>query len=103
VRVISRKKIKEASKEHPEWEASLAAWYQIVKDKQVNWANFVEVRQTFSNADKVGECVVFNIQYNKCRLVSWVKYKTKKVFIRAILTHSDYDREKWKDECNCDD
>jgi mRNA interferase HigB len=100
VRVISRKKIRDASKEHPEWEASLLAWYKVAKN--ADWAHFLDVKQSWKNSDKVGACVVFDISHNKCRLVAWINYKGKKVFIRFVLSHADYDKEKWKDDCDCD-
>jgi mRNA interferase HigB len=97
VRVISRKKIREASGEHPEWEASLASWYKVARN--ADWAYFAEVRRSWSSADSVGSCVVFDISHNKCRLIAWIHYRSKKVFIRHILSHAEYDRERWKDEC----
>ena len=100
VRVISRKKIRDASRVHPEWEASLSAWYKVAKN--ADWARFPDVKQSWSNSDKVGACIVFDISYNKCRLVAWINYRGKKVFIRYILSHADYDKGKWKDDCDCD-
>jgi mRNA-degrading endonuclease HigB of HigAB toxin-antitoxin module len=28
-----------------------------------------------------------------------VSYKTHKVFIRSVLTHAEYDKDKWKSDC----
>jgi mRNA interferase HigB len=100
VRVISRKKIRDASEEHPEWEVSLSAWYKVAEN--ADWAHFPDVKQSWSNSDKVGACVVFDISHNRCPLVTWIDYRGKKVFIRYILSHADYDKEKWKDDCDGD-
>jgi mRNA interferase HigB len=100
VRVISRKKIRDASKEHPEWETSLSAWYRVAKN--ADWAYFPDVKQSWRNSDNVGTCIVFEISHNKCRLIAWVNYRSKKIFIRHIASHADYDKEKWKDDCDCD-
>jgi mRNA interferase HigB len=100
VRVISRKKIRDAGKEHPEWEASLLAWYKVAKN--ADWAHFPDVKQSWKNSDKVGTCVVFDISHNKCRLVAWINYRGQKVSIRYVLRHADYDKEKCKDDCDCD-
>jgi hypothetical protein len=35
-------------------------------------------------------------------LVAWISYRSKKVFIRYVLSHPDYDKKKWKDDCDCD-
>jgi len=100
VRVISRKKIRDASEQHPEWEASLSAWYRIAKN--ADWTNFPDVRQSWRNSDSVGTCIVFDLSHNKCRLIAWVNYRSKKIFVRYILSHAEYDKEKWKDDCDCD-
>jgi len=100
VRIISRKKIREASEEHPEWEASLSTWYKVAKNAE--WAHFADVKQSWKNSDNVGACVVFDISHNKCRLVAWINYRGKKVFVRHVLSHAEYDKEKWKDDCDCD-
>lgn len=40
--------------------------------------------------------VVFNIGGNNFRLIAYVDYKQGKVFIRAVLTHAEYDKDDWK-------
>jgi mRNA interferase HigB len=100
VRVISRRKIRDACEEHPEWDASLSAWFKVAKN--ADWWHFPDVRQSWRNSDNVGACVVFDISHNKCRLNAWINYRSKKVFIRHILSHSEYDRENWKNDCDCD-
>ena len=50
----------------------------------------------FTCADKVGKFTVFNIGGNKARLIAAIHYNRRKVYIRHILTHSDYDKETWK-------
>jgi mRNA interferase HigB len=100
VRILSKRRIREASEEHAEWAASLSTWYGIVKT--AHWDRFQDVRQTLSNADSVGSCVVFNISHNKCRLIAYINYKTHKVFILTILTHAEYSKNRWKHDCHCD-
>ena len=39
---------------------------------------------------------VFNIGGNKARLVAAIHYNRRKVYIRAVLTHAEYDTGKWK-------
>jgi mRNA interferase HigB len=100
VRVLSRSKIRDAVREHPEWEASLSVWYAVAR--HADWAHFPDVKQSWSNSDKVGACVVFDISHSKCRLIAWISYRSKKVFIRHILSHAEYDKEGWKIDCDCD-
>jgi mRNA interferase HigB len=100
VRIISRKKIREASADHPEWAASLAAWYKITK--AAAWRHFADARQSWKNSDVVGTCVVFNVANNRCRLIAYIRYDYEKVFILHILSHADYDKGGWKNDCDCD-
>ncbi|PHM11316.1 type II toxin-antitoxin system HigB family toxin [Nostoc sp. 'Peltigera malacea cyanobiont' DB3992] len=60
--------------------------------------NILEVRQAFNSADPVGELTVFNIQGNKYRLITYIDYQSQKVFIRNVLTHTEYDTDKWKND-----
>jgi mRNA interferase HigB len=51
----------------------------------------------FPLADQVGKLTVFNIGGNKVRLIAAIHYNRKKVYIRAVLTHSEYNEGKWKE------
>ena len=35
------------------------------------------------------------------RLVTRIRYASQKVFVLRAMTHSEYDEDKWKDECGC--
>jgi len=50
----------------------------------------------FPAADQVGKLTVFNIGGNKVRLIAAIHYNRKKIYIRAILSHAEYDKSKWK-------
>lgn len=74
--------------------AGLAHWYQIVRKN--NFDNFAALRSSFPHADQVNGLTVFNIGGNKARLISAIHYNRRKVYIRAVLTHAEYDAGKWK-------
>ncbi len=38
----------------------------------------------------------FNIGGNKFRLIAAIHYNRKKLYIRHILTHAEYDRTMWR-------
>jgi mRNA interferase HigB len=59
--------------------------------------NFAELRAIFPSADHVGGLTVFNIGGNKARLIAVIHYNTERVYIRHVLTHSEYDKNKWKE------
>ncbi len=93
--VITRKRLNEFAAKYPETHNALAAWFRQMKQK--NFASIEEIREIFPAADKVGKLTVFNIGGNKVRLIAAIHYNRKKVYIRAVLTHSEYDAGKWKE------
>ncbi|MGH9799535.1 MAG: type II toxin-antitoxin system HigB family toxin [Blastocatellia bacterium] len=97
MRIVSYGKIREFYELHPESQSSLDVWYDITVEAY--WKTFAEVRQTFRSADIYGTCTIFDVGNNKYRLIAWVSYKTHKVFIRSVMTHAEYDKDKWKSDC----
>lgn len=95
MRVISKTKINEFAVEHPDSETSLISWYKAVLNTDFN--NFAELRKMFPSADLVGKLTVFNISGNKYRLITAIHYNTGIVYIRAVLTHVEYDKNKWRE------
>ena len=93
--VITRKRLNEFAERYPETKTALARWYRSVKND--NFANFAELRAIFPTADQVGKLTVFNIGGNKVRLIAAIHYNRKKVYIRAVLTHAEYDEGRWKE------
>lgn len=68
----------------------LLAWYRNVL--VADWATPAEIKRDFGNASilKDGR-VVFNIAGNKYRLVVWINYAYRVVYIRFIGSHTQYD------------
>jgi len=65
--------------------------------KQRNFTSLADVHTVFPTADKVGKLTVFNIGGNKARLIAALHYNRQKVYIRAVLTHEEYDQNTWKE------
>ncbi|MSU78028.1 MAG: type II toxin-antitoxin system HigB family toxin [Gemmataceae bacterium] len=96
--VISRKKLREFW-ENPKYansEPALSAWYQVVED--ASWDSFADVRRTYNSADQVGSKTVFNVGGNKFRIVAFIDYEAAKIFVRAVLTHKEYDTGNWTND-----
>lgn len=92
--VISRKKLKEAAARQADLEGPLDAWFRITK--KASWRSLADVRKTFSNADAVGKWTIFNIKGNQYRLITEINYVARRIYIRHVLTHAEYDRGGWK-------
>lgn len=89
MRVISHKRLLEASKKHPAATASLDRWYRIAK--RADWRSITDVRAVFPDADPVKNFTVFNIAGNNYRLITAIRYVQHNVFVQAVLTHAEYD------------
>ena len=94
MRVISLRTLREFWKKHPDAERPLRTWYRIAL--LAEWRNLSEVRRTFPHADTVGDLSVFNISGNSYRLIVRIRYDYQLNNIRAVLTHSEYDKRDWK-------
>jgi mRNA interferase HigB len=94
--IISRRTLKDAAAGRRDLEAALDVWYRIAKAAE--WRNLAEVKQTWASADYVNPYTVFNIKGNNYRLITKIEYRFGIVYIREVLTHTEYDREKWKKE-----
>jgi mRNA interferase HigB len=97
--IISTKTIYNFASQHPTTKTSLYSWINIVS--KTRFSNFSELRATFPSADLVKNAkgdnlTVFNIHGNEIRLISAIHYNRNKIYIRHVLTHSEYNKEKWK-------
>jgi mRNA interferase HigB len=93
--IITRKRLLEFAEKHPSARSGLDHWYRVMKRN--NFDNFAALRQTFPSADQVGKLTVLNIGGNKARLVAAIHYDRHRIYIRHVLTHSEYDKGKWKE------
>jgi mRNA interferase HigB len=70
--------------------APLESWYALVR--RLDWSKPADVKAQFRNASVVGERVVFNFGGNKYRLVAYIRYRSRTMYIRFIGTHAEYDK-----------
>jgi len=67
------------------------AWYR--EASAADWRSPAEVKRQFGTASILRDGrVVFNIAGNKYRLVVWINYPYRVVYVRFIGTHAQYDR-----------
>jgi mRNA interferase HigB len=103
VTLIGRPTLQAFAARHPDAREPLEEWARVTL--AATWANIGEVRATYPTADGVpirkGKRVVavvtvFNIGGNKYRLLALVNYSRQTVDVLDVLTHAEYDKEKWK-------
>ena len=92
--VIPRKSLRQFWERHSDSKKPLSRWFKIMEKN--DFVSFSDLRDTFPEADKVGDLIVFNIGGNKYRLIASIHFNRNKVYIRHVLTHSEYDKGAWK-------
>ena len=93
--VIGKPALMQFWAKHPDSERALQkAWYRTMESEV--FADFNDLRATFASADYVDGLTVFNIGGNMYRLIAAIHYNRRKLFVRAVLTHAEYDRGAWK-------
>ena len=91
MRIISRKALREFGERHADAQAPLDAWFRIVKGRDYDSPH--DLREDFTTASFLGaRRTVFNIGGNKYRLVVDMRYDLRRVYVRHVLTHAEYDR-----------
>ena len=71
-------------------EQPLRTWVHIVK--AADWSKPTDVKQVFNSADILpGGRAVFDLGGNKYRLVAAIHCRGKRVYVRFIGTHKEYD------------
>lgn len=91
MRIVTFLRIKEFIKKHSNSDVALRDWY--FKTRRSEWENLNDIKQTFNSIDYVGNNrYVFNIKGNDYRLVAIIIFASKKVYIRFIGTHAEYDK-----------
>ena len=91
MRIIARRTLREFWEKHADAEQPLRAWDHDVR--KADWSSPTDVKRVYANASVVGENrIVFNIGGNKYRLVVHVAYRYRRVLVKFIGTHGEYDR-----------
>lgn len=94
MRVIALRTIKRflgGKPEHGDAREPALAWYR--QTLRADWSTPAAVKREVGGASilKDGR-VVFDIAGNKYRIVAWINYPYRVVYIRFIGTHKQYDR-----------
>ncbi len=96
--VVSQKALREFAATHANAATPLRVWFKLARHGR--FRNLAELKRTFASVDVVPvkgrEIYVFNIGGNKYRLIAAIHFNTQRLFVRQILTHSEYDTERWK-------
>ncbi len=92
MQIIAKRTLRLFWEQHNQAEIPLRAWYAIVD--RAEWTGPAEVKRMFgTTVDFVGDNrIVFDIGGNKYRLVVHVAYAYRRVLVKFVGTHAQYDR-----------
>ena len=93
MRVIALSTLKRFLESRPEFADArepVLAWYR--QTLRADWASPAALKQDVGSASVLkGSRAVFNVAGNKYRIVAWINYPHRVVYIRFIGTHAQYD------------
>lgn len=93
---ISYKRLREFCGGHADACEALDAWFKVAR--QATWANLIEVQAILPAAEAVGNFTVFNVRGNRYRLITSIDYERQLIYVKYVLTHAEYDKDKWKND-----
>ncbi|WDY57759.1 type II toxin-antitoxin system HigB family toxin [Pseudomonas sp. PSKL.D1] len=111
MRVIAKAAVTKAIEAHARWRAPLSLWLTTFDRPSLRFDSFEQLRNTWAetsgwNVDRVPfsklrepsrkgplDIYIFDIRKNECRIVTWINPRMGTIYIKAILSHPEYD--KW--------
>lgn len=90
MRIISKKKIRDYSKDNTQAELPLTEW--VIKMRSGHVKNIGDLKKKFNSVDFVYGYTIFNIGGNSYRLITAIHYNTQCCYIREIWTHAEYSK-----------
>ena len=96
MRVISPKLLRQFWAVHPGARKPINLWLKHARIS--NWGSFADVQILLGKrVDRYKKFIIFDIGGNKYRLIAAIHFNKGIVYIRHILTHAEYDSDKWKE------
>ncbi|UYN96502.1 MAG: type II toxin-antitoxin system HigB family toxin [Enhydrobacter sp.] len=92
MQVIALRTLRRFWEKHPQAEGPIRAWYALAS--QLDWKGPADVKRQFgATVDFVGDNrVVFDFGGNEYRLIVHVAYAYRRVLVKFVGTHAEYDR-----------
>ena len=92
MQIIALRTLRRFWAEHPQAETPIRDWYTIVA--KAGWSGPSDVKARFgAKVDFVADNhLIFDLGGNKYRLIMHVAYRYKRVLVKFIGTHAEYER-----------
>ena len=93
--VVGKDVIDDFIRKNPKSKSAMTRWITITEGE--TWKSLVDLKKTFNATDYVPpEHTVFDIGGNKYRVITTIDYRLSLVAVTHALTHTEYDKDKWK-------
>ena len=92
MQIIAKRTLKQFWQIHPQAEVPLRNWFTLVS--KAEWSGPADVKAMFgATVDFVGDNhLIFDISGNRYRLIVHAAYPFRRVLIKFVGTHKDYDK-----------
>ena len=91
--VISRKPFNEAVKQYPRDAEAIVRTYRVLRNGHFDTPN--KLRQVFPSLDNFkyrDKWWVIDIGGNNLRLIAFIEFRDKRMYVKHIVTHAEYDK-----------
>jgi mRNA interferase HigB len=93
MRVVNIKLLHEFSTAHPDAKSALNSW--LAELEEADWETPIDLKSRYPSASILsGKRVVFNIKWNRYRVLTLIDYESGVVILKEFGTHAEYDG--WK-------
>lgn len=97
MKLLGKDKIEAFKNKHASSRKALDRWINLIEGS--NFSKPHDVKLLFGvNVDFVGIQAVFDVGGNKIRTITKIEYGTKIVLVTHVLSHAEYDKNKWRDD-----
>ncbi|MBI9067057.1 MAG: type II toxin-antitoxin system HigB family toxin [Salinivirgaceae bacterium] len=91
--VITFKKLQEFFDKDVNSKVALQDWFK--RSSRANWDNFSDIKKDFNSIDSVGNSrYVFYVKGIHYRIIAIILFSVKRIYIRWVGNHKDYERLK---------
>ena len=92
MQIIALRTLRQFWEKHPQAETPIKVWYAVTT--RAEWLNTADIKMQFGpTVDFIGDNrVIFDLGGNKYRLIVHVSYTFKRVLVKFIGTHTEYDK-----------
>jgi len=96
VQLLGKNIIDEFKRKHPTSRKALDRWVKLIEGAVFKKPQDVK-QMVGGKVDFVGGQTVFDVGGNKIRAITKLDFGIKVVIVIRVLTHIEYDKDKWKE------